>query len=464
MAKRYGTAGKDYLIVISNGDYVYGLGGDDRLDDQNLEGKMFGGPGNDYYILDLGRNAIVELPKEGYDIVEIHFNYRYKLPANVEEARMDPYIWGTVVGNDLNNILVGGYGDDTLDGGKGADRLVGGDGNDAYGVDNVRDVVVEKPAGGDDTVLASITYTLGADVEALMLTGRGAINGTGNALANTITGNSAANVLSGDKGDDKLFGGLGADTLQGGDGNDLLDGGKGADVLRGGLGVDHYIVDNRLDQIVETGSDKDTVRAKVSFVLPKSVEAAFAEPGAAGKVNLTGNGADNFLLGNAGTNVLKGEGGDDFLMGYGGSDIIIGGAGNDKLLGLGTLTGGEGADTFFFASAREGANVAISVTDFVHGTDRIALNSKALTGDDLGGSATVDQFWAGTAAHDASDRLIYDAATGKLYYDGDGTGDRGQELIGSVAPGTVLDNTDIVWLTGGETFVLVNQAFSTYLF
>jgi hypothetical protein len=44
-------------------------------------------------------------------------------------------------------------------------------------------------------VRSSITWTLGANIENLVLTGTAAINGTGNSLANRITGNSAANVL-----------------------------------------------------------------------------------------------------------------------------------------------------------------------------------------------------------------------------------------------------------------------------
>jgi hypothetical protein len=464
MVKRYGTSGNDTFIPFGSGDYVYGLAGDDRLDDQVVEATFLGGLGDDFYVLNLGRNKIIEKPGEGYDVVEVNFNYNYKLPANVEEARILSYIWGSVTGNDLNNVLIGGFGDDSLDGGKGADRLVGGGGNDYYGVDNTGDVVVEKADGGTDEVAASISYKLGLNVENLTLTGRAAINGTGNALANTITGNAAANVLSGGKGDDKLYGGSGADTLDGGAGSDLLDGGAGADILRGGLGVDHYIVDNRLDQIIEAGTDKDSIKALVSYVLPKGVEAAFAVGGIAAKINLTGNVADNFLLGNDGDNVLKGEGGNDFLMGYGGNDTIDGGAGNDTLIGQGNLTGGAGADTFFFASTREGAVLPIVVADFVHGTDRIALNSKSLTGSDLSGPVTTDQFWAGTAAHDASDRLIYDSATGKLYYDGDGSGAGGQELIGAVTPGTVLDQTDIVWLSNVEVFTLINQNFVTYLF
>ncbi|HVZ00519.1 MAG TPA: hypothetical protein VHA35_13510, partial [Dongiaceae bacterium] len=136
----------------------------------------------------------------------------------------------------------GGAGDDTLNGGAGNDSMGGGAGNDTYYVDSAADQVIEtlslKSGGGVDTVLSSITFTLGANVDNLTLTGTGAINGTGNALDNTIVGNSGANVLSGGDGNDSVSGGKG-DTLKGDGGNDQLhvqaagfvsaDGGAGID-------------------------------------------------------------------------------------------------------------------------------------------------------------------------------------------------------------------------------------------
>ena len=49
-------------------------------------------------------------------------------------------------------------------------------GNDTYVVDAAGDVVTELASQGTDTVQSSISYTLGANVENLSLTGVAAIN------------------------------------------------------------------------------------------------------------------------------------------------------------------------------------------------------------------------------------------------------------------------------------------------
>jgi len=59
-------------------------------------------------------------------------------------------------------------------------------------------------------------------VENLKLTGAAAINGTGNAQANSLTGNSANNQLNGGAGNDILNGGTGVNTLTGGTGKDIF--------------------------------------------------------------------------------------------------------------------------------------------------------------------------------------------------------------------------------------------------
>src|SRR5262249_81681 len=120
--------------------------------------------------------------------------------------------------------VTGGSGNDTLTGDAAANALAGGAGDDTYFV-GAGDTVTEGAAAGTDTVNSSVTFTLGANVENLTLTGIDAINGTGNGLANVLIGNSAANVLSGPVGNDPLDGGDATPGAGGGAGPAGADGG-----------------------------------------------------------------------------------------------------------------------------------------------------------------------------------------------------------------------------------------------
>lgn len=125
-------------------------------------------------------------------------------------------------GNAGNDLLAGGFGNDMLDGGSGNDEMVGGLGNDTFVIDTAADIVTELAGEGVDKVLSSISYTLGANVENLTLSGAAQLNGTGNELANVITGNDSNNLLSGGAGNDRLIGGKGYDHLSGGSGADVF--------------------------------------------------------------------------------------------------------------------------------------------------------------------------------------------------------------------------------------------------
>ena len=219
--------------------------------------------GHDTYLVDNTGDAIIELANNGTDLVQS--SVTYTLAANVEHLTLTgtTAINGTgntldnvLTGNSANNTLTGGAGNDTLDGGVGNDTMIGGTGNDTYVVNVTGDVVTENANEGTDTVQSSLTYTLGANVENLILTGTAAINGTGNTLDNQMIGNSAANTLSGANGNDTLRGGLGNDTVNGGSGNDtvLFGRGDGQDLVQDNSGTaDKLLYDagiNPLDLII----------------------------------------------------------------------------------------------------------------------------------------------------------------------------------------------------------------------
>ncbi|HEX7766453.1 MAG TPA: putative Ig domain-containing protein, partial [Nitrospira sp.] len=225
----------------------------------------------------------------------------------------------TLSGLAGNDQLQGGMGNDLLDGGTGTDTMVGGTGNDVYVVNVAGDVVTELANEGTDTVQSSITYTLGANVENLTLTGTTVINGTGNALDNTLTGNSGINVLT------------------------------------GGAGNDTYVV-GAGDSVIESfNGGTDTILSAVTWTLASNVEHLTLTGSA--DVNGTGNVLNNTLMGNNGNNALDGGAGNDLLDGGAGNDSLLGGSGDDQLFGgLGTdvlnagsghdvLNGGEGTDT-----------------------------------------------------------------------------------------------------------------------
>ena len=251
------------------------------------------------------------------------------------------HIYG-LAGNDTINAgagsdtIEGGDGNDIIDGGMGADAMKGGTGDDIYVVDNVGDKVTENLNEGWDMVQSSITYVLGDHVESLTLTGTTSagsgqapnIDGTGNALDNTINGNDGNNILSGGAGDDWLSGGAGDDTLSGDAGNDVLDGGAGADAMAGGAGNDTYLVDDTGDVVTENLNEgTDTVQSTVSFTLGANIENL--NLGGTDSIDGAGNALANVLSGNSADNLLDGGAGNDSLNGYAGADTMAGGAGND---------------------------------------------------------------------------------------------------------------------------------------
>ena len=368
--------GLDDISAIGNGlnNMLWGNAGKNVLDGKVGADTMAGGQGDDTYIVDNAGDMVTEAVNQGTDTVQSRVDWM--LGANYERLVLTGTSGLKGTGNTLANTLTGNAGNNVLDGGAGADTMAGGAGNDTYVVDNVGDGVSELAGEGIDTVLSSLNWTLGANVEKLILTGTANRSGTGNALANTLTGNAGINLLDGGAGADTMAGGLGDDTyivddagdvtiedaaagvdtvqssvtlrlranleklvltgdaningtgnelanvLTGNAGNNLLDGGAGADSMTGGLGDDTYVVDHADDRANETpGGGIDTVLSSVSLTLRANLENLVLTGAAA--INGYGNGEANILTGNGAANILDGRTGADTMEGRAGNDTYM---------------------------------------------------------------------------------------------------------------------------------------------
>ena len=360
-----------------------------------------------------------------------------------------------LTGDSRNNVLTGGAGNDILIGWTGVDILIGGTGDDSYFVSAVSDNLIEKLGEGTDKVNTSVTYTLPAHVENLILRDALAIDGTGNELANSIEGNAANNKLNGKDGNDLLIGKGGNDDLQGGNGNDTLNGGAGNDLIRGddgddtlnggigidqllgGFGNDTYFVDDVGDEVFDVSPAAalggiDKIYSSVNYRLLSTVENLTLTGTLA--INGTGNSLANIIIGNSGNNVLNGGPGNDTLNGGAGNDSLNGGAGTNSLVG------GIGKDIFKFKTA----NHADMITDFAVVDDTLQLENAVFTALTTTGTLAANQFRIGTKAVDGNDFVVYNSTTGQLLYDADGSGAGTAVPIAMMGVGLSLTNADIV--------------------
>ncbi|WP_201025932.1 retention module-containing protein [Aeromonas hydrophila] len=136
----------------------------------------------------------------------------------------------TLNGNAGNDILLGGAGNDNLNGGEGNDILVGGAGNDTLNGGNGNDTAsyLDSTAGVTVTVNGNNQSTGGAGTDSLS----NMENLIGSMFNDSLTGDGNANVLSGLAGNDILIGGGGDDMLIGGTGSDTMTGGTGKDTFK----------------------------------------------------------------------------------------------------------------------------------------------------------------------------------------------------------------------------------------
>ncbi|MGK9053684.1 peroxidase family protein [Neorhizobium petrolearium] len=443
-----GTTAGDGLLGNTSNDLLFGHGGNDDLDggagddllvggtgnDELIGGTgadtMVGGADNDTYSVDDAGDVVVEAVGGGTDEVETTLG-AYTLAANVENLTYTGAATFTGTGNALSN---------RIEGGAGVDTLTGLAGNDTYVV-TAGDIIVEAANGGIDTVQSAASYTLGNELENLTLTGNAAVNGTGNALSNTITGNSGAN---------QLFGGGGNDAVNGGDGSDLIDGGTGDDTLSGGDGNDtDTIIGGAGNDTIDVGSGNDvifynaagfgndtinnfdasggtaTTQDRIDLSALGITAANFAsrvtiqdvQDAGTDDTRITVRDASNAVIGTIfveevdglditasdfilattsapiggatnGNNTLNGGNGNDTIDALGGNDTVNGNAGNDTITGgtgNDTIAGGAGDDTIVW-NANAGAT-----TD---GRDIVNGGTETTAGDTfvINGNATAEVY------------------------------------------------------------------------
>ena len=508
-----GNALDNTLIGTVFDNTLSGGDGNDTLDGRGGVDTLVGGLGNDSYTVYTSSDGIVEGVNAGNDTVSS--SGTYVLAANLENLSLTGgadidgtgnTAANTLTGNGGANKLVGLDGNDFIDGQGGIDTLVGGLGDDTYVIADGADSVLELAGQGTDTVRAGVTYTLGSNLENLVLTGSAAIDGTGNALANTITGNAGANTLDGGAGSDALRGGAGDDvyivdsstdttlenlnegtdevrstlswtlaanvenlallgstaingtgnvlanrlvgnaavnTLSGGDGDDWLDGGAGADTLIGGAGNDTYVIDVSSDVVTEkNGGGTDTVIAGFTYTLGTNVENLTLTGAAA--IDGNGNGADNTLVGNSGANTLTGGAGNDSLDGGAGIDRLVGGTGNDSY-------SVDVAGDVIVENVNEGTDTVRAAFDYV--LSNANLENLTLTGNALLGTGNA---LANTLIGNAADNLLSGLA-GNDTLDGAAGNDT---LIGGAGNDTyaVDSSLDSVVEAAGEGIDLVRAS------
>ncbi|MBT2325016.1 VCBS domain-containing protein [Variovorax paradoxus] len=330
----------------------------------------------------------------------------------------------TLVGSAGNDLLIGGDGNDNLSGGAGNDVLQGGTGSND---------LMDGGAGSEDLLdfsdgTVAVNFTLVQSAASTNIANGTAGLGNNDTYQNIegVIGTSLADTLTGSASNDIIRGGAGNDTLDGAGGaGDLLDFSDGA--------------------------------AGLTFTLTQGSSATSFNASAAG---LGTDSYRNFegVIGTAFADTITGSASNDQLRGGGGNDVIDGLAGDDRIVG-GTgadmLTGGADNDTFVFDSA---PNAVDSITDFnasgsAASGDLVELSLGTFTAlSTASGSTLAASEFASSDGGGAGDtvgagvHVIYDSATGNLYYDADGLSAANRTLMATLTlsdPADTFDNNDI---------------------
>lgn len=370
-----GLGGADFIAGGAGNDTIYGGAGNDRIEGNNDNDTLYGGTGND----EISGGAGIDLIEGGAGADKLsggsdagdtvsYASSNAGVSINITYGSARAGVGGHAQGDTIEgfyNVVGSDYADvltdtvkDTVAFGHNDNKFSGGGGNDKLYL-----------GGGDD-----IGY-----------------GGTGNDL------------LKGEVGNDTLYGDAGNDTLYGDDGTDRLEGGADDDTLIGGAGADKLLGGTGIDTASYAGA---TTGVNASLSVPSSNTGDAQGDTYSAVENLLGTVYVDRLEGNTLANTLNGREGDDRLIGGLGNDLLIGGAGKD---------------TFVF-NTKPGSTNIDTIDDFSVKDDTIWLDDDVYTKVGPLGDLASAAFYIGTAAHDTSDRVVYDKVSGKLWYDADGTG------------------------------------------
>ncbi|NHQ60632.1 hypothetical protein G9409_08530 [Chlorobium sp. BLA1] len=340
---------------------------------------------------------------------------------------------------------VGGSGNDVLIGSAALNYLNGGNGSDIYIVNRAGDhfaaEIADTGATGSDEV--RFASTIEHDTLTLFAGETGierVVIGTGIGITGVTTGTTSLNVdASAVLNPLVITGNAGANILTGTAYNDVLYGGKGNDILNGGNGSDIYHIFSSDEHTSAEFSDTGTTgNDDVRFGSTTANDTLTLYAGDRGIERVTATGTTALNIDASG--VLNGL----LITGNAGSNTLNGTAYSD------TYTGGSGADTFVFDSHQQAPINSDTILDFQSGSDVLAFSKgsySSITSSE-GGLLSSAEFWSeagATVGHDSDDRIVYDATTGKLYYDSDGNGSANAllvALIGTTAHPSLL-YTDI---------------------
>jgi Ca2+-binding RTX toxin-like protein len=205
------------------------------------------------------------------------------------------------------------------------------------------------------------------------------------------TANSQGGLdIQGAAGNDRLNGGTGNDNITLGGGDDLLDAAGGNDFVDAGEGSDSVLGFDG-DDTIDGGNGNDSLQGNV------------------GNDSISGGDGNDILYGGRDNDILDGGSGDDFVSGDRGSDVLTGGAGADifNFGGFGGDVPQLGLDTLVDFNLAEG--------------DKIRLDKQVFFGTDTARQIDAAEFQAGTpdSAGTSAAKIIYDAATGLLYFNVD---------------------------------------------